>query len=105
MDKILFTGGSSLVIAGEWKSGDPFDDDSSVTALLAFATKEPRAEYACTVTVVPGTRDFEIYASNSATGQWPKGTHTMTLTRTESNVFPNGDPFVEVLEPFQVEVR
>ena len=105
MNKILFTRGSSLVYYGEWKSGEPFDDDSSVTAILAFGTDEPHAEYACTVTVVSGTRDFEIYASNSATGQWPKGIHTMTLTRTESNFFPNGDPFVEVLEPFQVELR
>ena len=30
MDKILFTGGSSLVIAGEWKSGDPFIGSSWV---------------------------------------------------------------------------
>lgn len=104
MDKILFTSGSSLVLAGEWKSGDPFTVASSVAAVVEFKTKMPVAPFNCTVSLV-GTRGFEIYAAASATATWPKGVHALRLSRSDAAFFPNGDPLVDVLEPFQIEVR
>lgn len=104
MDKILFTGGSSLVIAGEWKSGDPFIGSSSIAAVVTFNSKTPVVPFNCTVSLI-APRSFEIYAAASATATWPKGIHTLTLSRSEANFFSNGDPRVEVLEPFQIEVR
>ena len=104
MDKILFTGGSSLVIAGEWKSGDAFTGSSSIAAVVEFNTNTPVVPFNCTVSLI-ATRNFEIYAAASATATWPKGVHILRLSRSEANFFPNGDPRVEVLEPFQIEVR
>lgn len=106
MDKILFTGGSSLVISGQWKSGDPFTGQSSISAKITFNTSPSVTvpQFTCTVTL-DGERGFEIYASASNTAVWPKGVHTLRLTRSDAAFFPNGDPLVEVLEPFQIEVR
>lgn len=104
MDKILFTGGSSLVLPGVWQSGDPFDGDSSVSAVVRFKGGS-RSDYTCTVTPIVGSRDFEIYASAQATSDWPRGEHLLFISRTEPNYFPNGDAFVETLEPFKFEVK
>ena len=95
MDKILFTGGSSFVISGEWKSGDPFGGSTLITAVASFHPKSQVAAHTCAVTL-ESDRTFTIYASASATATWPKGVHTLTLTRSEANFFPNGDPLVEV---------
>ena len=104
MEKILFIGGSSFVIHGEWKSGDLFTASSSITAVIEFNTKTPVAPFNCTVSII-APRNFEIYAAASATATWPKGIHILRLSRSEADFFPNGDPRVEVLEPFQIEVR
>ncbi|UUV43186.1 hypothetical protein RCCWILLIS_14 [Rhodobacter phage RcCWillis] len=104
MDKILFTGGSSLVISGQWKSGDPFTGSTTISATVEFGGKTPAPAFACTVTL-DGERDFEIYAAAAATATWPKGIHTIRLARSDAGYFGNGDPLVEVLEPFQIEVR
>ena len=58
----------------------------------------------CTVSLI-APRSFEIYAAASATATWRKGIHTLTISRSEANFFSNGDPRVEVLEPFPIEVR
>ena len=92
------------MIHGEWKSGDLFTASYSITAVIEFNTKTPVAPFNCTVSLI-APRNFEIFAAASATATWPKGIHILRLSRSEADFFPNGDPRVEVLEPFQIEVR
>lgn len=102
MSKILFTGGSSLVLPGEWKTGDPFTGGTTLSAVVDFSDSAP--DSVCTVTQID-TRNFEIYASAKITATWPKGVHLLRISRSDANYFPNGDALVEVLDAVQIEVR
>lgn len=105
MSKILFTGGSTLSISGAWQSGDPFTDATSISATIEFVGCTPKKHpHTCKVTT-EGERAFEVYVSSVDTETWPKGIHRVRLRRTDADFFGNGDPLVEVLEPFLIEVR
>lgn len=107
MEKFSFTRGSTLLISGEWRAGDPFRLSTTIGAVIKFQNRTtPEASpFVCTVTLMAPGRTFEIYASAEDTSTWPIGVHTISITRTDADYFANHDPFVEVLEPVQIEVR
>jgi hypothetical protein len=102
VSKILFTGGSSFVLPGEWKAGDPFTGATTLSAVVDFSGSAPNT--VCTVTQID-TRNFEIYASAVVTATWPKGVHLLRISRSDADYFSNGDDLVDTLEAVQIEVR
>lgn len=104
MEKLIFNRGSSFLIRGLWRTGPEFTDNTEITAVIDFSLKSSVTDFDCLITL-ENPRNFEIYASNTDSSQWPIGFHTLRVVRRDENHFSNGDPFVDVLDPVQLEVR
>lgn len=97
--KIEIRRGRTLLVPGTWESGDPFTSQTSLSCELI------KNGIVTQVQVNKLTdREFEIYASNLATTNFEVGLYDAILTRTDAEFFPNGDDFVDGLEPFQIQV-
>lgn len=104
MEKLLFNRGSSFLIKGLWRTGTEFTADTEITAVIDFSSKSATLDFDLSVTL-DEPRNFEIYASNEDTADWPIGIHTLKIVRTDDDLLGNGDSFVDVLDPVQIEVR
>lgn len=98
--RIIAQRGFTFRVPGEWRSGDPFEE---TTSIICRVQKGPfTSDLAVTK---EGDRAFVIYASATATAAWPKGALQATLIRREPAFFGPEEDYVYGPESFVIEVE
>jgi hypothetical protein len=100
MSKIIATRGRTFLLPGTWDSGDAFTENTSLSCTI----EKQGVTHSLTATKTSG-RGFQIYASNTQTTAWEKGSWSAILSRTDASFFPNGDDYVHGPESFILQVE